>query len=39
LREKTTTSPSGRDLGHYNLIIRLFILDDDDKNLNVSENF
>jgi Reverse transcriptase (RNA-dependent DNA polymerase) len=31
--ERTTTSPSGRHLGHYKLLTRLYIFDDNDHNL------
>jgi hypothetical protein len=35
--EKTTTSPSGRHLGHYKLLTRLIVHDKIDKNINISE--
>jgi hypothetical protein len=34
--ERTTTSPSGRHLGHYKILIRLKVLDDKDETINLS---
>jgi hypothetical protein len=34
--EKTTTSPSGRHLGHYKLLTRLVVLDEKDDKVNLS---
>jgi Reverse transcriptase (RNA-dependent DNA polymerase) len=36
-RERTTTSPSGRHLGHYKLIIRLKICDETNENIDISD--
>jgi Reverse transcriptase (RNA-dependent DNA polymerase) len=36
-RERTITSPSGRHLGHYKLLTRLIVLDEDDDNINLSD--
>jgi hypothetical protein len=35
--EKATTSPSGRHLGHYKILIRLKVFDKEDNNINNSE--
>jgi hypothetical protein len=35
--EKTTTSPSGRHLGHYKLLLKLQVLDEDNEQINYSE--
>jgi hypothetical protein len=35
-RERTTTSPSGRHLGHYKLLLRLQIFDKEDNDINLS---
>jgi hypothetical protein len=34
--ERTTTSPSGRHLGHYKILTRLKALDEDDETINLS---
>jgi hypothetical protein len=34
----TTTSPSGRHLGHYKLLLRLNTIDDNNDKINISEN-
>jgi hypothetical protein len=35
-KERTTTSPSGRHLGHYKLLLRLPIYDKEDQEINIS---
>jgi Reverse transcriptase (RNA-dependent DNA polymerase) len=35
--ERTTTSPSGRHLGHYKLLIRLQVYDESNNNINLSQ--
>jgi hypothetical protein len=35
-KERTTTSPSGRHLGHYKLLTRLDIKDEEDESINLS---
>jgi Reverse transcriptase (RNA-dependent DNA polymerase) len=35
-RERTTTSPCGRHLGHYKVLLKLNILDEEDNNINIS---
>jgi hypothetical protein len=37
-KERTTTSPSGRHLGHYKLLLRLPVYIDDKKQVNISEH-
>jgi hypothetical protein len=34
--KKTTTSPSGRHLGHYKILLKLNVFDETDKNINKS---
>jgi hypothetical protein len=36
-KERTTTSPSGRHLGHYKLLLRLKVTDESDETINLSE--
>jgi hypothetical protein len=35
--ERTTTSPSGRHLGHSKLVLRLPVYDNNDKTINISQ--
>jgi hypothetical protein len=35
--ERTTTSPSGRHLGHYKILTRLEVLDDADENIKLNQ--
>jgi hypothetical protein len=35
-RERTTTSPSGRHLGHYKILMKLNVIDDDENKTNIS---
>jgi hypothetical protein len=35
-KERTTTSPSGRHLGHYKILTRLVVLDYNDEKINLS---
>jgi hypothetical protein len=36
-RERTTTSLSGRHLGHYKIVVKLNVMDDYDVKVNYSE--
>jgi ribonuclease HI len=35
--ERTTTSPSGRHLGHYKILTRLSVFDENNNNINLSQ--
>jgi hypothetical protein len=36
-RERTTTSPSGHHLGHYKILLKLSVMDEENENVNISK--